>query len=145
MQTDGTQTEGYYVNARGGKNFSANEGPQHKISRYVPDGSGGFALKWRTGRTALQWNAQPGEIYGSMRIRKPVNGLLSVIDQSRCGVLLYNEDGLYVDTVFLDGRKFRPKTSGVYPLPGEFFVGMSSAIGRTGRSTLRWEVYAAAV
>jgi len=123
MQTDGTQTEGYYVNARGGKNFSANEGPQHKISRYVPDGSGGFALKWRTGRTALQWNAQPGEIYGSMRIRKPVNGLLSVIDQSRCGVLLYNEDGLYVDTVFLDGRKFRPKTSGVYPLPGEFFVG----------------------
>jgi len=123
MQTDGTQAEGYYVNARGGKNFSANEGPQHKITRYVPDGHGGFALKWRTGRTALQWNARPGEIYGSMRIRKPINGLLSVIDQSRCGVLLYNEEGLYVDTVFLDGRKFSPKTAGVYPLPGEFFVG----------------------
>jgi hypothetical protein len=123
MQTDGTQADGYYVNARGGKNFSANEGPQHKISRYVPDGKGGFQLKWRTGRTALQWNARPGELYGSLRIRKPINGLLSVIDQSRCGVLLYNEDGLYVDTVFLDGRKFSPKTAGVYPLPGEFFVG----------------------
>lgn len=123
MQADGTQEEGYYVNARGGKNFSANEGPQHKISRYVPDGHGGFQIKWRTGRTALQWNARPGEIYGSMRIRKPINGLLSVIDQSRCGVLLYNEDGLYVDTVFLDGRKFSPKNAGVYPLPGEFFVG----------------------
>lgn len=123
MQTDGTQAEGYYVNARGGKNFSANEGSQHRISRYVPDGHGGFSLKWRTGRTALQWNARPGEIYGSMRIRKPINGLLSVIDQSRCGVLLLNDEGLYVDTVFLDGRKFTPKTAGLYPLPGEFFEG----------------------
>ena len=58
-----------------------------------------------------------------MRIRKPVNGLVSVVDQSRCGILLFNEDGLYVDTVFLDGRKFSPKTAGLYPLPGEFFVG----------------------
>ena len=123
MQADGTKEEGYYVNARGGKNFSANEGPQHKISRYIPDGKGGYQLKWRTGRTALQWNARPGEIYGSMRIRKPINGLVSLIDQSRCGVLLYTEDGLYVDTVFLDGKKFSPKTAGLYPLPGEFFVG----------------------
>ena len=32
--------DGYYVQARGGRNFSANEGPQHKITRYVPDGAG---------------------------------------------------------------------------------------------------------
>jgi len=123
MQTDGAATEGYYVQARGGKNFSANEAPQHKISRYVPDGHGSYILKWRTGRTALQWEAAPGEIYGAMRIRKPIGGLLSVIDQSRCGILLYNEEGLYVDTVFPDGKRFNQKVAGVYPQPGEFFVG----------------------
>ncbi|MCH5374568.1 MAG: hypothetical protein JJ992_11380, partial [Planctomycetes bacterium] len=90
MQTDGTLADGFYVQARGGKNFSANEGPQHKISRYEPDGSGGYRLRWRTGRTAMQRIAQPGEVYGAMRIRKPINGLLSVVDQSRCGVLLFN-------------------------------------------------------
>ncbi|MCX5684269.1 MAG: hypothetical protein NT049_11365, partial [Planctomycetota bacterium] len=123
MQTDGTPAEGFYVQARGGKNFSANEGAQHKITRYVPDGAGGFRLKWRTGRTALQGQAKPGEMYGAMRIRKPLGGLVSVIDQSLGGILLYTEDGLYVDTLFLDGRKFRPKDAGVYPLPGEFFAG----------------------
>ncbi len=123
MQTDGSLDGGFYVQARGGKNFSANEGAQHKISHYVPDGSGGFKLKWRTGRTALQGIAQPDEMYGGMRIHRPVNGLVSVVDQSRCGVLLYTEDGLYVDTLFLDGRRFHPKDSGVYPLPGEFFAG----------------------
>ena len=65
---DGSLDEGFYVQARGGKNFSANEAAQHKISRYVPDGHGGFRLKWRTGRTALQRLAEPGEIYGAMRI-----------------------------------------------------------------------------
>ncbi len=123
MQTDGTRAGGFYVQARGGPNFSANAGPQHKISRYVPDGNGGFQLKWRTGRTAMQRNASPGEVYGAMRIRKPVNGLLSVIDQSRCGVLLFNEDGLYVDTVFPDEHRVSRKDAGLYVLPGEFFVG----------------------
>ena len=123
MGADGSMAGGFYVQARGGKNFSANEGAQHKITRYIPDGKGGFQLKWRTGRTALQWVARPGEIYGGMRIHRPINGLLSVVDQSRCGFLLYNEDGLYVDTVFPDSRKFTPKTAGLYSLPGEFFAG----------------------
>ncbi len=111
------------MQARGGKNFSANEGAQHKISRYVPDGKGGYKLKWRTGRTALQGIAKPGEMYGAMRIQRPINGLLSVIDQSRCGILLYTEDGLYVDTIFPDGRRFSRQTAGIYPQPGEFFAG----------------------
>jgi hypothetical protein len=123
MQADGTPAEGFYVQARGGPNFSANEGPQHKISRYVPDGAGGFRLKWRTGRTALKSLAKPGEIYGAMRIQKPINGLIPVVDQSRCGVLLYTEDGLYVDTIFPDGRKFRPEDVGIYEQGGEFFAG----------------------
>jgi len=123
MGADGSPDTGYYVQARGGKNFSANEGPQHKITRYVPDGHGGYTMKWRVGRSALQWVAHPGEMYGAMRIQKPINGLVSVIDQSRCGILLYTEDGLYVDTLFPDGRRFPDKSAGLYPQPGEFFAG----------------------
>lgn len=123
FQVDGTEKEGYYIQARGGKSFSANDGAQYKISRYVPDGKGAYQLKWRTGRTALQGIAKPGEIYGAMRVTKPINGILGVVDQSRCGVLLYTEDGLYIDTIFLDGKKFRPEQAGVYPQPGEFFAG----------------------
>ena len=124
MQADGTLADGFYVQARGGKNFSANEGPQHKITRYVPDGQGGYRLRWRTGRTAMRRVAQPGEFYGAMRLHRPINGLLSVVDQSRCGLLLYTEEGLYVDTLFPDERRgFTPKSAGVYPQPGEFFAG----------------------
>ncbi|MCX7049903.1 MAG: hypothetical protein NTX50_31025 [Candidatus Sumerlaeota bacterium] len=123
-QADGSLADGFYVQARGGKNFSANEGPQHKISRYVPDGNGGYRMTWRVGRTAMMRTALPGEVYGAMRIRRPINGLLSVVDQSRCGVLLFNEDGLYVDTIFPDSRRgFSRNVAGVYPQPGEFFVG----------------------
>lgn len=124
MQTDGSLTDGFIVQARGGPNFSANEGPQHKVSRYVPDGKGGFALKWRTGRTAMKRVAENGEMYGAMRVHRAVNGLFSVVDQSRCGVLLFNEDGLYVDTIFPDSRRgFTYQKCGVYPQPGEFFAG----------------------
>ncbi len=123
FSADGSLAEGFYVQARGGRNFSANEGAQHKITRYTPDGAGGWRLKWRTGRSALQGLAQPGEMYGAMRVRRPINGLLSIVDQSRCGVLLYTEEGLYVDTLFPDGRRFKPDTVGVYAQPGEFFGG----------------------
>lgn len=123
LGADGSPELGYWVQARGGKNFNANEGAQHKISRYVPDGQGGYRLKWRTGRTALEWLARPGEMYGGMRIQRPINGLVSVVDQSRCGILLYTDEGLYVDTLFPDSRRFTPKTAGIYPQPGEFFAG----------------------
>ena len=123
MGADGSPETGYYVQSRGGKNFSANEAPQHKLTRYVPDGRGGYAMKWRTGRSALHSLAQPGEMYGAMRVQRPINGLISVIDQSRCGVLLYTDDGLYVDTLFPDGRRFPGKSAGLYPQPGEFFAG----------------------
>lgn len=123
MGADGSPAEGFFIQARGGKNFSANEGAQHKISRYVPDGAGGYRLQWRTGRTALEWTARPGELYGGMRIQKPINGLISVVDQSRCGILLYTDEGLYVDTIFPDGRVHSRKETGIYPQPGEFFAG----------------------
>lgn len=120
---DGTVADGFYVTARGGPNFSANDGAQEKVARFVPDGKGGYRLLWRTGRKALQGLAKPGEIYANMHINKPINGLLSVIDQSRCGIMLYTEEGLYVDTLFPDGRRFAADKIGLYALPGEFFAG----------------------
>ena len=120
----GSVQDGFYVTARGGPGgpgFSANMSPQDKISRYVPDGKGGYALKWRTGRQALNGRARPGEIVGSIFIEPPINGLVSVIDNTRCGVLLYTQDGLYVETLFPQ----RPASEvGIYWLPGEFFKGI---------------------
>lgn len=130
---DGTMADGFYVDARGGPNFSANEGSQTKISRYVPDGRGGYRLKWRTGREAMQRLAEPGDIYGGIHLRRPINGLLSIVDQSRCGILLYTDEGLYVDTVFPDGRRFSPGVAGVYPQPGEFFAGIIYPNAQNGK------------
>ena len=114
----------YYVNARSGANFSANFGAQHKVSRYVPDGRGEYALKWRVGRVALQGTAQPGEIYGSIQVTPPTGGILSLVDQSRMGFLLYTDDGLYVDTLFADIRQVgREAKVGPYTQGGEFFAG----------------------
>src|SRR6185436_17613928 len=132
-QVDGSTAEGFYVNARGGRNFSANEGAQTKISRYVPDGRGGYRLLWRVGRQSMQGVAKPGEIYGAMHLRKPINGLLSIVDQTRCGVLLFTEAGLYVDTIFPDGRAHPPDKAGLYPQPGEFFAGNVIADRATGK------------
>ena len=122
-QVDGSVAEGFYVNARGGRSFSANEGAQ------LQD----LALRARRPRRLLAQVAhrphgpaglaRPGEIYGTIHIAKPINGMLSVVDQSRCGILLYTDEGLYVDAVFPDGRRFSPAKYGLYPQPGEFFAG----------------------
>ncbi len=121
-EADGATADGFFVVARGGKSPSANNGAQDKISRYVPDGRGGYRLQWRTGRQAFG-PARPGEIIGAMHLHAPINGLLAIIDQSRCGLLLYTADGLYVDTLFPDGQVTDPATAGLYDLPGEFFAG----------------------
>jgi len=123
MQADGSLTDGFYVQARSGINFDANTGSQHKISYYAPEKDGSFTQKWRVGRTALQWTARPGEIYGGMRIHRPINGILSVIDQSRCGIHLYTQDGLYVDTLFPDIKKSPASKGSLFLLPGEYFTG----------------------
>jgi hypothetical protein len=123
-QADQADNGDIFVSARGGKSFSANEGAQYKLSRYTPDGKGGYQIKWRTGRIALQGTAKPGEVYGPIHLWRPINGLVSVVDQSRCGVLLYTLEGLYVDSVFPDGRRFSKTAAGLYPQPGEFFAGV---------------------
>ena len=130
MQADGSTAEGFYVQARGGENFTANYGAQHKISRYVPAADKSYRLKWRAGRSALQRAPERGEIQSAMRIFKPINGLLSVIDQSRAGIVLYTEDGLYVDTVFPDESK---RDVGIYRQPGEFFAGIVYPNAQNGK------------
>lgn len=127
----GSMKDGFWVNARG-PDLGANFGAQQKLSRYVPDGKGGFELKWRVGRVALQGTANEGEVYGSINVMAPIGGLITQVDQSRMGLVLYTEDGLYVDTLFPDQRK-GGKTAGPYNLPGEFFTGYSFANATNGK------------
>jgi len=135
MQVDGSVSGvrgdgGFYVQARGGKNFTANFGAQHKISRYVPDGKGGYQLRWRVGRSVIDGVQEPDELSGGMRCFKPINGLLTVVDQSRSGLMLFTDEGLYVDTIFPTGGK---EKYGVYPQPGEFFAGTVYANQANGK------------
>ena len=121
-QVAGNPDVGYFVQARGAS-FNANIGSEHKISHYVSDGAGGFRLAWRTGRTALTLPGQQGELYAAMRIQQPINGLVSVIDQTRSGLVLYTREGLYVDSVLADGSRNQKSRTGLYSQPGEFFCG----------------------
>ena len=120
----GSLHDGFYVNARSGDAPSANFGTQQKLSYYAPAAGGGFAMKWRVGRVALDGTAQPGEIYSSIQLTPPTNGILSITDQTRMGLLLYTTDGLYVDTLFADNRTTRRDAAvGPYLQPGEQFHG----------------------
>jgi hypothetical protein len=120
------------INMRGGS-FSANEGAEQKLSRYVPDGQGGFKMKWRVGRSS---NIVPGrgEVVGSIQVTQPMLGLIGMIDQSRAGVHIYDwASGLYVDTLMQPADlQYRS----VYGSPGEFFGG--AAHEADGKVYLRW-------
>ena len=112
-----------YVNARFGPSFSANCGAQFKLSRYVPDGKGGYVQRWRVGRMAIQGNARSGEACGSIFPGSPINGLIGIVDSCRAGLEIYTEDGLYVDTLFPDARIMTHDAMGAYWQPGEYFSG----------------------
>lgn len=122
-QVDGKVGESFYVQARGGRGATANFGAQQKLTRYNADGKGGYTIDWRVGRTANGSVAKPDEMYGGMRVHRPINGLVAVIDQTRCGILLYTEDGIYVDTIFADVKKVSGEAMGIYQQGGEFFAG----------------------
>lgn len=119
----GSMEEGFYVGARGGASLSSNFGSQEKITRYVRDGKGGFRAKWRVGRVALSGAAQPGEVYASIFLDPPINGIMGVTDNSRSGYVLYTSDGLYVDTLLGDGRAQNAQQLGMYFQPEEFIAG----------------------
>jgi hypothetical protein len=123
---EGSMTDGFYLTARG-PDLSANYGAQQKLSRYVPDGKGGFKIQWRVGRMAIHGNAEQGEIYGAIHVMPPIGGLVTLVDQTRMGMILFTDEGMYVDTLFPDQRKTGSKGAGAYSLPGEFFTGYSYA------------------
>ncbi len=112
-----------YVSARSGPNVTANFGTQFKLSRYVPDGKGGYTERWRVGRMAIRGNAVSGEVYGPIFVNPPINGLVGLVDNSRAGYVLYTEEGLYVDTLFPDSHFVSHDQMGAYWQPAEFFAG----------------------
>jgi len=114
-QIDGSMERGFYVHGRGGPSFNANMGAQAKLSHYVPDGNGGYALKWRVGRIAAM--GLPGELLGAMLVYAPVNGLLGVQDASWATYHVFTDDGLYVESIFPAGGP----DLGIYDQPGEHF------------------------
>ena len=122
----------FVVNMRGG-GFSANHGWQQKLSRYVPDGHGGFRQRWRVGRIA-NITTEPTGIHGSIHVTRPMHGLIGIVDQSRAGLHVFTWDsGLYVDTLVLPADR---EYETVYGSPGEFFTG--GAHEANGRVYLQW-------
>ncbi|MFA6290522.1 MAG: hypothetical protein WC637_02000 [Victivallales bacterium] len=121
----GSLQDGFYVNVRSGPNCGANTGAEYKLSRYVPDGKGGYRMKWRVGRAMYAHGnvLEPGDIGGSIFITEPVNGLFGVQDSTMGGYHIYTTDGIYVDTLFIDFAHY-PEVGGVYRLGGENFGGM---------------------
>ena len=115
--------------------LSANHGTEQKISRYVPDGKGGYDIRWRIGRSANIRASRDGFV-GSIQMTEPLHGLIGVVDQSRAGVQVFTADeGLYVDTLLLDGS-FSRQT--IYGAPGEFFSGGGFLNNETGKVFIKW-------
>jgi hypothetical protein len=130
----GTPAQGFFTDIRGGA-LSANFGVEQKISRYDPDGKGGYRLRWRVGRCASITN-DPNGLIGSFHISAPIHGLIGVIDQSRAGCQVYTaEDGLYVDTLMQDGSFARRN---IYGSGGEFFAGGVYENTDNGKVYLAW-------
>ncbi|HUU90162.1 MAG TPA: hypothetical protein VM238_03015 [Phycisphaerae bacterium] len=123
----GTMEDGFYVSDNagpgnpGGMDNAGSRWAQFKLSRYVPDGNGGFAMKWRVGRKAFRV-ANPGEVYGTQMIADPVYGIVGTFDSN--GLYhLYTTDGLYVDTVMSDSFRYGRGTGGMYCVTGESWFG----------------------
>jgi len=120
-----------YVHSREGKEFSSNFAAQYKISKYLPDGKGGYKIQWRVGRSANIGGEAPGNIVGGMRMFAPINTIAGLNDQTRAGVFLYTDDGLYIDTLFQSGTE--RQAWGVYSQPGEFRGGTLYANPKNGK------------
>lgn len=123
-----------FTNIRCGA-LSANHGSEQKISRYIPDGKGGHDMRWRIGRSANIRASRDGFV-GSIHMTEPMHGLIGVVDQSRAGMQVFTAaEGLYVDTLLLDGS-FEKQT--IYGVPGEFFVGGAFLDQDSGKVVLKF-------
>ena len=127
----GSMRDGFYVagvywpdKPAGGVDTAGRVGRMWKLTRYVPNGSGGFKMKWRVGRDA-PGVAKPGEVYGSQHISKPAYGMIGVHDAN--GLFhVFTDKGMYVDTMMYHNFKYgnQPR-GGTYVHSGESWFGKS--------------------
>lgn len=118
-----------FTDIRGG-GFSANHAQEQKLSRYVPDGQGGYRILWRIGRAA-NVRAGNGAIVGSIFVSPPAHNLIAVTDQTRAGAHVFTADeGLYVDTLLLEGARSHAT---IYGSGGEFFAGQTVLNQKDGK------------
>ncbi len=133
----GNMKDGFYTaynfgpNGWGGIDSAGVRHAHFKLSRYVPDGQGGYQMKWRVGRKAWQL-ADPGRVYGSYHLTAPSHGLVGVFDMN--GVYhLYTEDGLYVDTLMYDGFRHGGQGVNMYSHGGEMWFGQHFLNKKNGK------------
>jgi hypothetical protein len=128
MDAEGTTQSGFFAAASTGPPWpdgldsAGRIASQVKLSRYVPDGSGGYRLLWRVGRKATSI-LQTGEMYSALHVSAaPINGMVAVQDGNGF-VHVFTDGGLYVDTLFFDVYRGGNNAGGVYALNGELFDG----------------------
>lgn len=92
-----------------------------KLTCWVPDGNGGYKMKWRVGRKALGV-AEPGQVYGTLHISDPVYGMVGVEDAN--GIYhVFTTDGMYVDTLMHHSFRYGLPQGGMYSHSGESWFG----------------------
>ena len=127
IHLDGNVQDGFYVadafgpNNPGGVDTAGSYFCQNKLTRYVPDGHGGYAAKWRVGRKAWRLS-NPGEIYGSHHFTGETEGLVGIFDSN--GLYhVFTADGMYVDTLLMDAFRYGIPKGGMYAFSGESWFG----------------------
>lgn len=85
---------------------------QYKLTRYVPDGQGGWKARFRVGQKITTHDyghplPNGSKVSCSSRMIPPIDGIVGVVDHS--GVIhTYTSDGLYVDMLGIDRWRFSP-------------------------------------
>jgi hypothetical protein len=128
---DGSPDSGFVVASTNGPrwpdglDYTARIGSQVKLTRYLPDGHGGYRPVWRVGRKAFGL-AAPGEMYSPLHVTRPIKGFIAIQDGNGM-FYVYTDDGLYVDTLFYDVFRGTRQEGGVYTLNSELFNGYAFA------------------
>lgn len=128
IHLDGNMQDGFYVadafgpRNPGGVDTAGSYFSQNKLTRYVPDGKGGFTAQWRVGRKAWRL-ANPGEIYGIHHFTGETYGMVGIFDSN--GLYhVYTNEGFYVDTLLMDTFRSSIPKSGMYGYSGESWYGV---------------------
>ncbi len=127
IHLEGTPAKGFYVadsfgkNNPGGTDTAGSYFSQVKLSRYVPDGKGGYSQRWRVGRKALRL-MEHGQMYASHYFCGETAGMVGIFDSNGIYHVFTNE-GFYVDTVGIDAFRYGLQNTGMYASSGEHWHG----------------------